>query len=228
MIDITKMKVSEARHRASAIKVAALVCITFLATGCAAMQARQQRIQAARGACYKVDPGTVYQETFSVVASQYQIARESERRGFIETEFLTTTDAYGTQQSKKVHVEVIAGACTRMALRVEGLQLNTQTNQYDPVNMTNEEDELYLQIHARVNQASAASAPPPAPAPAPAPAPVAAPAPAPAPVAAPTPAPAPATVAKPPGSEGAVCYGNGTCDGNLTCASNLCVRLPSR
>lgn len=206
-------------RRSPILNIAALACFALLVSSCAAIQARQKSIQDARSACYQLNPGDVYQEVFGVIASGFKIARESERRGFIETEFTTTTDSFGTQQQKRVNVEVMPGACVRVALRVEGLQFDTATNQWVPTNMRDTEDNLYLQIHQRVSQASAAVAPRQ-----PAPAPVAQPAPAP--VAQPAPAPAP--VANPPGTEGGMCYGNGTCNGNLTCASSLCVRMPGR
>ena len=102
-----------ARKRATArgsaiLNVAALACIALLVSSCAAIQARQKSIQDARSACSQLNPGDVYQEAFGVIASSFPIARESERRGFIETEFTNTTDAFGTQQQKRVNVEVMS------------------------------------------------------------------------------------------------------------------------
>jgi hypothetical protein len=185
-----------------------IVVCAFLVTSCAAMQKRQQAIQAARNACYQQDPGTVYQETFAVLAGQYSIARESERRGFVETDWKEDADEYGTSRKTRVTAEITGDSCVRVALRLEGEALNAQTGEWGPyTNARSAEDELYLTIHQRIMQHPAGGA---APAGAP-----------------PPPGPEPTPPAAQEGTEGGPCYGNGTCNEGLSCASNLCVRLPS-
>ncbi len=128
---------------------------------------RQAAIREARGACYQLAGSEVYQEAYAIIAGKYSIARESERRGFIETEWVDYEDYNGNVYSERASIEVLENRnCTRLVIKSETESQGQVSPNVDAA------DNLYLEIHPRIAQSAAAGAPAPAPA-APAPAPAA-------------------------------------------------------
>lgn len=205
--------------RPTNIIVITTVLSSLGALGCAGIAAHQRRIEKARSACYRQPPATVYREVYGVLAADHKITRESERRGYVETDWAERSDFQG-RWKQKVNAEVLDGDCTRVVFRVEAQVWDEEASDWvgaSDVRAT--ENNLYLAVYDRVQRHSTGSGGRAATQAAPAKT---------------APAPAEPRAKEPPkreaamGSEGGACYPNRTCNGALTCASGLCVHVEKK
>jgi uncharacterized lipoprotein len=128
----------------------ALVALAGL-SGCAAMAAHQKKIDTARSACYQLPEPEVYKELYSVVAAEYKITRESESRGFIETDWKEETIG-DTTYRRKAEAEVVGGSCVRVVIKLTGEEVDTKTGASGTYDARADEDNLYLAVNERLAQ----------------------------------------------------------------------------
>jgi hypothetical protein len=122
--------------------------------GCAAMAAHASAVDEARNACYQLHPGELYQETFALLSASYPIARESESRGYLETGWGQYQGAI--DQSRVTANVTYTGQCSRVSLQADAMDAQTQAVSRDEMT----ENNLYLELHRRVQQRATAGAPP--------------------------------------------------------------------
>lgn len=137
-----------------------LITLVLSLSGCAAIKraqeaakVRQAAVSEAKAACYPEPAVDVYNAVFSVVASHHSVARESESRGFIETEWRTDTGTGSSDQIRvRFSVDIVGESCSRVVLKSERqLMPEGESDWQDAGRNVREEDDLYLEIHARIS-----------------------------------------------------------------------------
>lgn len=99
-----------------------LVGILLLSIGCPSKEeiARKKEYEAdvykARSIRYRCDYQEVWNAIFSIVAENYSIMRESESKGYIETDW-KVSESWGYRHRRKVNVEVLGDSLYRVVIR---------------------------------------------------------------------------------------------------------------
>lgn len=88
---------------------------------------RERRIESARSATYRLPRKQVWSALYSLVAEGYQITRESESRGYLETEW-RQDDA---DRKSKVEAETVGEDIIRVVIRVH-TQTRSRSSRFDP------------------------------------------------------------------------------------------------
>jgi len=126
--------------------------LAVFSSGCAALAAQQKAVDDARAASYQLPPKEVYAETYAMLSAAYSIARESEQRGFIETEWKESTDYDDAPTRTRVSAEVLGEDHVRVVLRVtvERKQGENWVPEADAGGGI--EDDLYVDLNKRLKQ----------------------------------------------------------------------------
>lgn len=127
-----------------------LLMAMAITSGCAAMAAQQKAVDTARAATYQVSPGDAYTETYALLSSSYAIAKESERRGFIETDWKEDADYEGIPTRTKVTAEVLGEGQIRIVMRATVERKVAGSWAAEPDDASSIEDELYVTLHNRM------------------------------------------------------------------------------
>jgi curved DNA-binding protein CbpA len=129
------------------VKSVSILALTgLLAGGCAAMAEQARKTDEARNACYQINPGDLYQETFALLSAAYPIQSDSESRGYIETGW--GQPQWAIEQSRVTAQVTHTGTCTRVSMTAESKDSQTQAVERDQ----GVEDQLYLDLQKRVQQ----------------------------------------------------------------------------
>lgn len=130
----------------------AVAIALFAASACAALAAQQKAVEAARSATYQMPPQDVYQETYALLSGSYAIAKESESRGYIETEWKEDADLDGQPTRTRVTAEVLGEDRVRVVLRVTVEIKVGDEWKPDQTTALGVEDDLYVTLHQRLQQ----------------------------------------------------------------------------
>jgi hypothetical protein len=110
---------------------------------------RQQAITEAQDACYTLSPSEGYQELYAFLSANYPIARESERRGFIETEWKEDRVWGLTKIRTRISAEVVGERCIRFAIRGTTETFDPKAGRWN-ASGDSSSDDAYLSLHARL------------------------------------------------------------------------------
>ncbi len=130
-------------------------------TNCAAYQSmvrqseiRKHKTYIARNARYNQKYQEIYSAVYSVISGKYNIARESESRGFIETEWERASSSL-SQSRKRVTAEIIGRESPyRMTMRVTRRSRSKRTDGWSPWTTKRDirtENRLLIEIYELLN-----------------------------------------------------------------------------
>lgn len=143
------------------IPIFLVIIVSSTLTNCAAYQSmvrqseiRKHKTAIARNARYNQKYQEIYSAVYSVISSKYDIARESESRGFIETEWERTSSSL-SQLRKHITAEIIGRESPyRVTMRVTRRSRSKRTDGWSTWKTRRDittENALLIQVYELLN-----------------------------------------------------------------------------